>query len=185
MAAFAGNPAASIATRRELYVWDPVVRLFHWTVVAGCILDLCVLEDGNLAHQVVGYVVAVAVAVRLVWGFISAGHARFADFVPSRSLLNNYLRALLIGEEPRYIGHNPAGAVVMLTLIGLLATVSITGWMLTLDIFFGSDSLEKLHQGLAEAILVLAGLHAAAAIYESWRHKDNLVWSMVTGRKRA
>ena len=74
---------------------------------------------------------------------------------------------------------------MMLALMGLLGAVSITGWMLTLDAYFGSDGLEKLHEGLANAILVLAGLHAAAALFESWRHKENLVWSMVTGRKRA
>lgn len=74
---------------------------------------------------------------------------------------------------------------MMLALMGLLGAVSITGWMLTLDAYFGSENLERLHEGLANAILFLAGLHAAAALYESWRHKENLVWSMVTGRKRA
>ena len=72
----------------------------------------------------------------------------------------------------------------MLTLMGLLAAVSITGWMLTLDVYFGNKALEELHEGIANFILVLAGLHAAAAIYEGRRHKENLVWAMVTGRKR-
>ena len=95
-----------------------------------------------------------------------------------------YVKALLQGQEPRYIGHNPAGAVVMLTLMALLAAVSVTGWMLTLDAYFGAKALEELHEGIANSILVLAGLHAAAAIYEGRRHKENLVWAMVTGRKR-
>ena len=72
----------------------------------------------------------------------------------------------------------------MLTLMGLLAAVSITGWMLTLDAYFGDKALEELHEGIANFIFVLAALHAAAAIYESRRHKENLVWAMVTGRKR-
>lgn len=179
------KPKANGAPGRELRVWDPLVRLFHWTVVAGCVLDLFVLADGEAAHRFVGYVVATALAVRLIWGFIGAGHARFVDFVPPPASLARYLKALLRGEEPRFIGHNPAGATVMLALMGLLAAVSITGWMLMLDAFFGSEVLEVLHERLANAILVLAGFHSAAALYESWRHKENLVWSMITGRKRA
>jgi len=173
-------PSAGVAT---VSVWDPVVRLFHWTVVAGCLLNLFVLED--LAHEVVGYLVAAALVVRVFWGLAGTGYARFADFVPTPSGLASYLGALVRGREPRMLGHNPAGAVMMLALMGLLAAVSVTGWMMGLDAFWGEDWLEELHEGLANAILVLALLHAAAALFESWRHRENLVWSMVTGRKRA
>ena len=169
----------------EIRVWDPVVRIFHWTVVVGCVVDLFILEDGKTAHRVIGYIVAFALVMRLLWGFIGSKHARFADFVPTPTKLSHYLKALLRREEPRYVGHNPAGAVVMLALMGLLAAVSVTGWTLTLDVYFGSKALEELHEGIANFILVLAGLHAAAAIYEGRRHNENLVWAMVTGRKRA
>ncbi|MFK8250073.1 cytochrome b/b6 domain-containing protein [Ancylobacter terrae] len=164
-------------------VWDPVVRLFHWTVVAGCLLNLFVLEDRP--HEVVGYIVAAALTIRVVWGFIGTRYARFADFVPGPRRLTAYLAALVRGREPRTLGHNPAGAVMMLLLMGLLAAVSLTGWMMSLDAFWGEDWLEELHEGIANAILVLALLHAGAALFESWRHRENLVWSMVTGRKRA
>jgi cytochrome b len=180
-----GRPGDRAASRREIQVWDLVVRVFHWTVAAGCAVDLFVFEDGKTAHRLIGYLVASALIVRFVWGFLDSRHARFADFVPTPTRLGQYLKALLRGQEPRYIGHNPAGAVVMLTLMGLLAAVSITGWMLTLDAYFGNKALEELHEGTANLILVLAGLHAAAAIYEGRRHKENLVWAMVTGRKRA
>lgn len=179
------KPEAAEVSGGEVQVWDPIVRLFHWIVVAGCILDLFVLDDGKAAHRFVGYVVAGALIVRFVWGFLGPGHARFADFAPSPATLWRYMRALLRGEEPRHVGHNPAGAVVMLTLMGLLAAVSMTGWMLTLDAYFGDKMLEELHEGIANLIFALAGLHAAAAIYESRRHQENLVWAMVTGRKRA
>ena len=163
MALFAWKPEAGSASGRELRVWDPLVRLFHWTVVIGCVLDLFVLDDGKAVHRFVGYVIATALAVRLVWGFVGTRHARFTDFAPSPASILRYLKEFLRGEEPRFIGHNPAGAVMMLALMCLLAAVSITGWMLTLDAFFGSDGLETLHEGLANAILVLAGLHASAA----------------------
>lgn len=169
----------------EIRVWDRVVRLFHWTVVVGCLVDFFILEDGKSAHRVIGYIVAFALIARLLWGFVGSKHARFVDFAPTPAKLGHYLKALLRREEPRYLGHNPLGAVVMLTLMGLLAAVSVTGWMLTLDANFRSKALEALHEGIAQLIIALAALHAAAAIYEGGRHNENLVWAMVTGRKRA
>lgn len=170
---------------RTVRVWDPVVRLIHWTVVVAVSLNLFILKPGRLYHRYVGYVVIGAVLIRLVWGFVGTRHARFSDFFPTPGRLIPYVKALLRGEEPRHIGHNPAAAVMMLALLVLLLATGITGWMTTLDAFWGEDWLEELHGGFANAIMVLALVHAAAAIIESLRHRENLVWSMVTGRKRA
>lgn len=161
------------------------MRAFHWLVVAGCVSNLAVFDDGKAMHRKIGYVVAAALAVRVVWGFVGSKYARFVDFFPTPKRLSTYLSALAQGREPRYLGHNPAGAVMMLILMSLLAAVSITGWMLTLDAWFGDEILEALHEGLANAIAVLAAFHVVAALYEGWRHGENLVWSMITGRKRA
>jgi cytochrome b len=180
-------PEATAPSMREVRVWDPIVRLFHWTVVTGCLLNLILLDGGETAHRYVGYAVAAALFVRLFCGFFGSKHARFTDFAPTPIRLRTYLIALAQGREPRYLGHNPAGAVMMLALMALmalLAGVSVTGWLLTQDAFFGDEAMEDLHEVLADAILILAGLHAAAAIVESWRHRENLIWSMITGRKR-
>lgn len=182
--AVGGGSHAIPAGPRTVRVWDPVVRLFHWTVVVGCVLNLFVLEEGKIAHQTVGYVIAGALAVRLVWGFLGTHHARFAAFFPTRRRLLPYLAALRRGDAPRRLGHNPAGAVMMLLLMLLLAGTAATGWMSTLDVFWGREWVGGLHATLANGIMVLALLHAAAALFESWRHRENLVWSMVTGRKR-
>ena len=165
-------------------VWDPLVRIFHWTVVLGCVVDLFILTDGGLVHQAFGYVIAASLAIRVAWGFVGTGYARFTDFAPSPRRLASYLSDLARGRERRHIGHNPAGAVMMLALMALLAGVSVTGWMQGLDRFWGADWVMTLHARLADAILVLALLHAGAALVESWRHRENLVLSMITGRKR-
>lgn len=178
-----GGEQASSPPRRVL-VWDPVVRSFHWFIVAACLTDIFILDDGRMWHRLIGYGVMAALLVRAVWGIVGSQHARFADFIPSSTSLYFYLRNLLHGTEPRYLGHNPAGAVMILLLMVLLASVSITGWMLTLDAYFGDEWLEDLHGGLANAILVLATLHVGAALYESLRHKENLIISMMTGYKR-
>ena len=173
------------ADENSVTVWDPVVRIFHWAVVAGCLANLFIVEDGELAHQVIGYVVVAVLVVRVVWGFVGTRYARFNDFVPGPRRLRRYLTLLARGREPRQLGHNPAAAVMMLVLMTLLAAVSVTGWMATLDAFWGVEWVEELHEGVADAILWLALIHAGAALYESVRHSENLVWAMVTGRKRA
>jgi cytochrome b len=159
--------------------------LFHWTVVAAVLLNLFVFQPGRTYHRYAGYIVIGAVLIRLVWGFVGTRHARFSEFFPTPTRLVSYLKALVRGREPRHVGHNPAAAVMMLALMGLLLATGLTGWMMTLDAFWGEDWIEELHSGLANAIMVLALVHAAAAIVESLRHRENLVWSMVTGRKRA
>lgn len=166
-------------------VWDPIVRLFHWTVALGCIANLTVLREVKSVHRYVGYAILSAIAIRLVWGLIGTRHARFSDFVPSPDRLLGYMQALVRRQEPRYVGHNPAGAVMMLTLIGLVTGCGATGWMMGLDAFWGARWVEMLHESTANMILVMAIFHVLAAIVESWRHRENLVLAMVTGTKRA
>ena len=173
------------ADENSVTVWDPVVRIFHWAVVAGCLANLFIVEDGELAHQVIGYVVAAVLVVRVVWGFVGTRYARFNDFVPGPRRLRRYLTLLAQGREPRQLGHNPAAAVMMLVLMTLLAAVSVTGWMATLDAFWGVEWVEELHEGVADAILWLALIHAGCGPLREVRHSENLVWAMVTGRKRA
>ncbi|WP_168075213.1 cytochrome b/b6 domain-containing protein [Caulobacter sp. SSI4214] len=170
---------------QRVKVWDPLVRVFHWTLALGCITNLTVLRDAEAPHRYVGYAVATALVVRLLWGVIGTPHARFADFVTTPRRLLGYLKALLRGREPRYIGHNPAGAVMMLALMGLGATCAATGWMMGLDAFWGDRRVEAIHEVAANLILVMAVVHVLAALVESWRHRENLVGAMITGLKRA
>jgi cytochrome b len=190
------DPMTEIITTREghepsnsrpekVKVWDPIVRLFHWTVVAACVLNLFILEEGKYWHRMTGYTVATALAVRFVWGFIGTRHARFSDFFPTPSKIMSQISDIIDGTEQRSLGHNPLASVMMLLLMTLLAATCLTGWMTTLDAFWGEKWLEQLHGTIANSIMVLAFLHAAAALIESWRHRENLVWAMVTGRKRA
>lgn len=180
-----GSPIEAAGPAASIKVWDPVVRIFHWTVVTGCLLNLFILDASGRTHRVIGYIVAVALIIRVMWGFVGTRYARFSDFIPRPGAVLGYLAKLARGQEPRHVGHNPAGAVMMLLLMALLASTALTGWMLGLDAFWGSSPLQTLHSALANLILVLALIHAGAALLESWRHRENLVLSMITGRKRA
>lgn len=169
----------------RVLVWDILVRIFHWTIVAGFALEMFVLDEGKWQHRWVGYVILSAILIRILWGFWGTPHARYADWFPTPKKLYAYISSLLKGNEPRYIGHNPAGAVMMIALIFSMTACGITGWMQGLDRFWGEEWLQETHEVLANSILVLAGIHVLGAIVESFRHKENLILSMVTGYKRA
>jgi cytochrome b len=170
---------------RPVKVWDPLVRVLHWTMALGVIANLSLFRESEDVHNVIGYVVLGALSLRIVWGFIGSRHARFADFVPRPTTLAAYLKAMLARREPRYIGHNPAGSVMIIGLLMLLATLGVTGWMMSLDRFWGVPWVESLHETAANIVMVAAILHVLAAIFESVRHRENLPWSMISGYKRA
>lgn len=166
-------------------VWDPFVRLFHWSLVAGVLLNQFVLEEGKAPHRWAGYAAAALVLARLAWGFVGSRHARFADFFPTPARLREQLRALRQGRAPAYVGHSPLGALMMLALMALVLLLGVTGWMQGTDAFWGEEWLEELHEALAHALLRAAALHALAAIIIGRLERVRLVRAMVTGVKRS
>lgn len=108
-----------------------------------CLANLTVLRDGDELHNWLGYIALGAVAVRVVWGFVGSRHARFQDFVTSPRTVLRHVDARRTGSEPRYIGHNPAGAVMILFLLLAVATLGATGWMMGTDMFWGEEWVQR------------------------------------------
>ncbi|HSX95551.1 MAG TPA: cytochrome b/b6 domain-containing protein, partial [Hydrogenophaga sp.] len=81
-------------------VWDPFLRLFHWSLVGLVVLNLWVLEEGETPHEWAGYAAAVLVLLRVAWGFVGTRHARFADFWPTPARLRAHLLAWRRGARP-------------------------------------------------------------------------------------
>ena len=44
--------------------------------------------------------------------------------------------------------------------------------------------MQKLHYGLAQGLLALVCMHLAGVALASFRHQENLVAAMISGRKR-
>jgi cytochrome b len=175
--------AETTAEGGTVRVWDPVVRLFHWGTAASFAAAYLVERPRDL-HEALGYTVLVLLAVRMVWGLVGSEHARFADFVPSPAGFLGYLRDVVAGRERRYLGHNPAGGAMAVALMAMLALTGVSGWMMTTDRFFAEDWVEELHEVAANGTLALVGLHLAGVVWESLRHRENLVAAMITGLKR-
>ncbi|MGL6070021.1 cytochrome b/b6 domain-containing protein [Craterilacuibacter sp.] len=164
-------------------VWDPFVRLFHWTLVACIVLNLFVLEEGDAPHRWSGYVAASLIVLRMVWGFVGSRHARFADFWPTRQRLQDHWQRVKTGEPDPHPGHNPAGALMMLALMAWVLALGLSGYMMGTDAFWGEEWLENLHEFLADGLMALAGMHVLAAIVMSHVEGVNLPRAMITGVK--
>jgi len=166
-------------------IWDPVVRLFHWTLALAFLLNYFVLEEGEEVHEWVGYYCLAILVVRVVWGFVGPRNARFSDFFPTPSRVRHHLTLLRHGRIEEHDGHNPLGGLMILALMTCVALTGITGWMLELDAFWGEDWAEELHEVTANLTMLLVLVHVSAVLLFSWLGPVNLVRTMITGRRKS
>jgi len=177
--------AGGVVPPATVVVWDRFVRFFHWTLVALFAVAYFTGGEAEDVHIVNGYALATLLALRLLWGFVGPRTARFSSFVRSPAETLAYVRDAARFRARRFLGHNPAGAAMILALVIALAGTATTGIMMTTDAFWGSAWIEEVHEFLANATIGLIILHVAGVLVASFQHRENLVAAMVTGRKRA
>jgi cytochrome b len=165
-------------------VWDPLVRIFHWSLVASFAFAFITGDEWKSAHIIAGYFVGGLVAFRLLWGLVGPVNARFASFVRGPAATFGYLRDAMAFRAPRYLGHNPAGGAMIVALLAAIATIATTGYMMTTDAWWGVEWVEALHEGTVYLTLGLIVLHVSGVAFASIEHRENLVRSMFTGLKR-
>ncbi len=179
-----GVPETASGDGETVRVWDPLVRIFHWSLVSGIALAWITSEGLDRAHELIGYGVGVLIAVRLVWGFVGTKYARFSQFVKGPRATLEYIGQMVRGRASRHLGHNPAGAAMIVALLTTITVTLVTGWMMTLDAFWGVEWVEELHEVVANFVLVLVAFHVAGVIHASVVHRESLVKAMITGLKR-
>jgi cytochrome b len=135
-------------------------------------------------HDNLGYAVLAIVLFRLLWGFVGSHYALFSQFVVSPTQLIIYIKSLLAGQSRPHMGHNPLGGWMILALLTMVLLVCASGIMYTTDRFWGVEWVETTHRVLSNTLLVLVGLHVAGGIWTSLREKQNLIFSMIHGKKR-
>jgi cytochrome b len=165
-------------------VWDPIVRIFHWTLVLSFAIAWLTSHSSEDMHRWAGYFAAALILLRLLWGALGTPYARFSQFVRDPATVVQYLLAVLSGREARYIGHNPAGGAMVLALMAAMAATALTGWMMTTDAYFGVEWVGRAHDLIAHGLLLLVFMHVCGVVLASLRHRENLVRAMITGRKR-
>ena len=170
---------------RSVQLWDPLVRLCHWSLAIAFFGNYFLTEEGEAWHRWLGYYAVAWLAIRFVWGFVARGAAAWSDFWPTRARLKAHVAALLRGGDIHRLGHSPLGALVMILMMLSMLLLGVTGFMLEeIDYFWGEEWLEEVHELIANGLAGLVGLHILAALVESLRLRENLPLSMITGRRR-
>lgn len=108
-------------------VWDPLVRIFHWSLVLGFTVAYITGEDESALHAWSGYIVLGLVLLRLLWGAFGPQHARFRDFIYRPSEVVEHAREIWRGHPRRYLGHSPLGGIMVVLLLASLVGVTVTG----------------------------------------------------------
>lgn len=170
--------------RVAVRVWDPLVRLTHWTIAAAIVLNGAIVDEDSLAHVWIGYAALAVLALRLVWGLIGPKHARFSAFPPSIGAALTHVADTLTGRAKPHLSHNPLGALMVYALWGLLAVVSLTGVAMETDALWGLKEMEDVHEIAANLLMILAALHVAGVLIESKLSGVNLARGMIDGIKR-
>ncbi|RIA56279.1 cytochrome b/b6 domain-containing protein [Dichotomicrobium thermohalophilum] len=190
--------------------WDPLVRLTHWGVAAGVLLNGIITEGGSQIHVWIGYAAFSLLVLRLLWGFIGPEEARFSAFPPSLSAAAAHLKRVTRGEHRVYRSHNPLGGLMAYALWATLTVVALTGIAMAGSPLsevradeaateyaeegeYGehkesqeeeAEWLEESHEFAANLLLFLAAIHVAGVGFESATSRVNLVRSMITGERR-
>jgi cytochrome b len=162
-----------------------VVRVLHGVLLTAFVANYFLLEEGDDPHQIFGYLAAAAVLLRVLWGFRDTGAARWSAFWPSPGRLARHVRALVQWQHRPIPGHSPIGALVMILMLLGMTGLAVTGFLMEeVDYFWGNQSVEDIHEWLADGLAALVALHVFAAVVESVLLRENLPWSMVTGRRK-
>jgi len=111
----------------KIRVWDPLIRIGHWTLVVAFFTAYFTAEELEDVHVWAGYWVGGYVIVRILWGFVGTKHARFTNFVRGPRAVFGYLASFFAKPHRRYLGHNPAGGVMIVALLLSLAATAFTG----------------------------------------------------------
>jgi cytochrome b len=112
---------------KTINVWDPLVRIGHWTLVIAFFTAYFTEEDFLRQHVWAGYVVGSVVLFRIVWGFVGTKHAKFSDFIYTPTAILSYLKGIVSLKPQHYLGHNPAGGAMVFTLLLSLSVTTYTG----------------------------------------------------------
>lgn len=195
-------------------LWDPVVRLTHWSIAVIVLLNAVLTEGGSSLHVWAGWIGLGLLALRFLWGFLSPGEARFSAFPPAPRAAFGHLVSLLTGQAREHSSHNPAGAMMAYALWATLIVLSATGLYMTggktpmqmddvrATVATGDWSVlvedseegetgsefgevvEEMHGVAGNLILVLVLLHLAGVVVESRALRRNLVQPMLFGRRK-
>jgi len=135
-----------------------------------------------LVHYAFGYSACAIILLRIVWGLVGTRYARFTEFVKGPAETGQHIKSILVGKLAPGLGHNPVGALVMISLIILILLIDLTGYWIVKGVL--GELMSGAHEAISSLAMGFVLIHVAAAIIMSLLQKENLVKSMFTGKKQ-
>ncbi|WP_313353038.1 cytochrome b/b6 domain-containing protein [Paracoccus sp. (in: a-proteobacteria)] len=184
---------------REVRLWDPLLRGFHWLLAFFVIAGWCLGKFGPAKmtlHFWCGYVVAGLLIFRLIWGFFGPPPARFSHFLRGPGAIAGYMRGMFLRQPSYWPGHNPLGALSVIAMLAVLAAQVTSGLISDPDDYINVGPLASYvssttrtkavgwHNMGATLILILVLLHIAIILFYRFWKREDLVRPMITGRKQ-
>lgn len=164
-------------------IWDPFVRVFHWTVVVCFAANALFTNPEKDLHETLGYIVVGLVGARILWGLVGPRFARFSSFWPTRAGVVGQMGDMATGRTRVHLGHPPLGALMILNLLAAMLVIGATGYMMTTNAYFGIEWVEETHEVFVTWAEISVVAHVVAVIWESRRTGVNLPQAMITGVK--
>jgi Ni/Fe-hydrogenase 1 B-type cytochrome subunit len=190
-------------------VWSAPLRFAHWTLAAT---TLALLSSGWLLsqpganalhasaralHLTAGYLLCLALFVRLYLLFFGKGPAHWRDFLPSGTTVHQMLLFYITAGRmplPAYYAHNPLWGPLYLVLFAVLTLTAASGLALALGgpdarayyegvpVVFGYTTPD-LHAAALPLLAAFALLHLIAVFMHDWRGRGTEVSAMISGDK--
>ncbi|MCK8464400.1 cytochrome b/b6 domain-containing protein [Aliiroseovarius sp. S1339] len=183
---------------RKQRVWDPVTRLFHWSLVVAVVTGWSLGRFGPTVlsvHYYMGYTVAALLVLRIYWGFRGPQPVRFRTFIYGPATTLVYIKRMAKRVPSHWPGHNPVGALSVFAMLAVLALQVATGLIADPDDFVNVGPLARwvefdtarwaasAHRLSSKLLLALVGLHIGAILYYRFWKDEDLVRPMITGWK--
>ena len=177
-------------------VWDPFLRIFHWGLV---LLFVVAYVSGSRPayyriHLASGAAILGLVIFRLIWGFLGPRPARFADFLRGPRAVIAHLRELVGGRHRAVPGHNPIGGWAVMVILLLVLVEVFSGLFASTFDYDGplarlvpdawAAALADVHMLNLNLLLAILLVHLAGVAITSALGHENLVASMIHGRKQ-
>lgn len=172
---------------KQNLVWDIPTRLFHWLFAAGfavaAVIALVLDNESPLFpyHALIGLTITLMVCMRVVWGIVGSRYARFSSFAFRPAEVAQYMKGTLLGGAKRHIGHNPGSAYAIIAMLAVMIGLAATGVLMGQ----GNEGVKEIHEALAYVLLGLVIAHMLGIVLHTVRHRENIVASMIHGRKDA
>lgn len=174
---------------QRILIWDLPTRLFHLLLAVGFLsaasLALFARSESSIFpfHAMIGMVLALMVMLRIGWGLFGTRYARLSSFAFPPSAVFAYFHDL---AQPRSKpqaeaskGHNPGSSYGIFAMFGVVLALAVTGYLMAR----GDARFEGVHEVLAYTMVGLVIMHISGVILHVVRHRENIIASMIHGKK--